>query len=391
MTALDQLKAGTGFALLNFWAGRGGGKRTLLEAFATHLGQRTDVRVSGPWDAQVYNKAQLAIEMRQALDSDPERIKIFLIDNLSAVTENGSPDPDFPGFEHSTLAPLVLRDDVLIIIASQHEIRQWRELEVKMRHDSIQIPSLTLEEVSAAVADQQIDPPLAYQATCGHRLALNWLLTEPGLNAGQIALRLEEHLLGHLPEDIRQIAQAASLLLHFNQNTLHKALSAIQPDRPLQAADDLRRIQHLYREGILVYDQRRSLYRFADPAVRQLLRRAVCAAGKLDCPMIHRALTEYYKEEARRPFFLPRYIVNVLYHLASTGGGNEPTALTQACLDWIERTRPLWVSADWGAVLQAWQDAEGDPWAAAELQRMIGAEGIQKITSVLAQYAEVTQ
>jgi hypothetical protein len=275
--------------------------------------------------------------------------------------------------ERHLIAPLLSQAGAVVVTASDIPIqRQWRDYETRRRCQTFHLRPLDADEVARLLSFSQpkaID--FAYQATAGHPRAVEWLrqLTdgdegrvlkataiERRMWLDQIGENTAEYFLRGLTDDLRETAGQASLLRWFNVSLLRETLPG--PKSP----DDsvyLSQINALNRAGLTVWDIDRGAYRFADPAVRQLVARLYSARLKDNGAHTHWIAHTYYAQETRYVEYLYDALPEALYHRLRWNlvQGHAPEQTLLDCRVWLAtEPHPEWqraASDDWKAVAEA--------------------------------------
>ena len=199
-----------------------------------------------------------------------DKIKVILIDNLSALQADGSDDPVFLQFEHNLMATVVHRKDVLTLIISQHEIRQWHELVVRMRQASYLIPPLSRREFENKAREMGLPPAEAFTRALGHPLPLEWIKENQDISISEIDTRAAEYFLKDLKKDIREETKVLSLLIRFDEALMEKVLKSAGLARRKNYFALLETIRDMGFAGLIIHDSRTGMYHFTDPSVKQL-------------------------------------------------------------------------------------------------------------------------
>lgn len=380
--ALQNLESGEDKSILNFWGCPGGGRTTLLENFRSQLMGKENVSVLGIWDVNALPIENTIVEIRDALDStEPNQIKVILIDNLRALEENGGDNPTFLQFEHNLMATIVHRRDVLTLIISQHEIRQWHELVVRMRQQSYPIPPLSREEFKVKARNMGLDPDDALIRCKGHPLPLDWIKEEQKIKNAEIDKRAADYFLKDLQKDVCEETRMLSLLIQFDEALMEKVLKNAGLARRKSYFALLESIRHMGFAGLIMHESRSGMYRFTDPSVQQLLARGFRSENAAKAHEIHAMLVEHYKQACTRPATLHNFFVSAIYHMAWNANLNELDG-PRLCKEWLEAMRPTWQDANWKAVQNSWLN-ESNSFVHAELGSMLGNETCDHITSFI--------
>lgn len=380
--ALHNLASGEDKSILNFWGCPGGGRTTLLENFRSQLVSKENVSVPGIWDVNAKPIENTIAEIQDALDTtEPNKIKVILIDNLRALEESGGDNPTFLQFEHNLMATIVHRRDVLTLIISQHEIRQWHELVVRMRQQSYPIPPLSREEFDAEARNLGLDPDDAFQRCKGHPLPLEWIKEDQNVKDVEIDQRAANYFLKDLEKDVCEETRVLSLLIQFDEALMEKVLKSAGLARRKNYFALLETIRHMGFAGLIMHDSRSGMYRFTDPSVQQLLARGFRSENAAKAKEIHAMLVEYYKQACSRPATLHNFFVSAIYHMAWSANLNELNG-AGLCKEWLETMRPAWRDANWKAVQKSWIN-ESNSFVYAEVGSMLGNDICDHITGFI--------
>ncbi len=383
-TALQKLGTGEDKSILNFWGCPGGGRTTLLEDFKVKLLDDENVAVLGIWDVSAAPIEKIITDIQNALDdAATDKNKVILIDNLRALDANGSDDPIFLQFEQSLMATVVHRKDVLTLIISQHEIRQWHELVVRMRQVSYLIPSLSRHEFDKKAVEMGFDPLDVFARTLGHPLPLEWIKENQNIGTIEIDNRAATYFLKDLKKDIRTETRVLSLLINFDEALMEKVLKSIGLAQRKNYFALLETIRHMGFAGLINNDSRTGMYHFTDPSVRQLLARGYRNEHPDHHRKIQALLLAYYKEAATRPSTLQNFFVNVIYHMTLHAALNHQDASEQ-CQSWLSDTLPAWQQdVNWQAVQEVWLSGQGDEFVSVELAALLGQDMYEYVSQFI--------
>jgi len=380
--ALEQLPSGEGKSIFNFWGCPGEGRTTLLEHLRDILFKKVDSVTVAMWDADKIPVDELIVDIQTWLEiASHQLIKVILIDNLRALLVDGSDNPYFVEFEHNLVTELVNRNDVLMIIASQHEIRQWHELLVRMRQTSWLIPPMTREEFDEAAQARGIQPAKALELSLGHPAPLDWIYDKPGISIDEIDSRAIKYFLRGLEEDISEETRALSLLLQFDEIVMERALEAAGLGGEKTYFDLLDSIRKMGFAGMLLHDSRTGVYKFTDASVRRLLARGYRRENSQRIQRIHETIFAYYSEAARRASILQNNLCSAVFHLAwyaKLKGEN----VVASCIDWVNLMTPFWKDADWEQTWHVWLSGQGESTIVLELCELLGDDGYNKLSDM---------
>ncbi|MBI5034501.1 MAG: ATP-binding protein [Chloroflexi bacterium] len=361
-----------------FWGSSGIGKTTLLDA----LGSANELTalILGKWDARITSAADLMQQILAKIAQSTERRKIVLIDNLDALLrqEDGS---DFFDFEHLVIRNLVERNDTLIVVTSQSELRQWREYEVRERLHSIHLLPLAASEIEPmdSYSAEQI-----YALTLGHPQVIQWLRDAPNLTEQALAQKARDHFFQELADETQPLARASCLFPMFDVAMLRLVL----PSQAENASEGfyihfLERIRDLAGAGLIYWNAESGSYRYADNSVRCLCARALFYEQPDEFRRIHQIAFDYFQSDALRATYLHFCFVSAIYHLAYTIAAQASAPVGASCLEWVRAHQEQWIGADWDAVISAWETGQGDAGTLEEIKSLLGSEAFAEISRAL--------
>jgi len=381
LKVLEDSRAGGEFALINLWGCLGVGKSHFLKALQTLFETQPNTVVFTPWNAGQIVPDELARQIKQTVqDASETSIKVLLVDDLESLSpEDGSDLPAFLELETQLIAELIQRQDILFIITSTHELRQWHHFEIKMRQVSLPLPPIDKSAIQA-VADQLHKPySEVYAATYGYPLALAWLEDHPQASQLELDQYIAEELLGALSVNLQHVALISSLLLDFDMAVLQKAAQAAGIELAKNYYDHSLLVQQLAIAGFVAHDIRNGGYRYTNSAVRRLLARLYRSRSAHAFNAVHTAMADFYQQEAHRTNFLHQFLVNAIYHIAWGHVEQRMDTASRACQEWIIQMTPAWIGADWQLVLHTWESGRGNPDVVEEIIELIGLDTYQKI------------
>lgn len=381
--ALEQLAKGDRSVLLVLWAGRGGGKTTVLNLLRERYATAKDISLLGPWDARSYSFQVLASQVLSALESSPaESRKLILLDNLDELlrTDNGEP---FFAFEKDVVRELVARRDTLTVVTSRVPLIQWRDPDVRSAMGNLHISPLSREDVEEWAETRRLDPERAFALSLGHPQVLAWLQEQPDLSQEEVDRKVSRFFLESLSDRARRLAEVASLFPSFDFAVLHLVLSTGEDEESFYG-EYMEHMEELMGTGLVYWDGEMGAYRFRESAVRRLLANVFLHDDPERFRSIHRTAAEYYREAARRAAYLHRTLVSALYHTAQAEGEKA----RQVCVKWVEDTVGIWLGAPWEEVRKAWETGAEDETVREEIQERIGVAAFEHITRLLESAAQ---
>jgi hypothetical protein len=382
---LDQLSEPGGPVLFALWAGRGGGKTTILGLIGEQSSDLKATTTLGPWDFRLSPSEVLASQVLTTVRVAPnESRKLILLDNLDELLRIGDGEPFFT-FEREVLRELVRRGDTLVVVTSRAPLIQWRDYEVRISARNLHIPSLSREDVAEWARERQLDPDQAFEISLGHPQVLAWLQEQPNIPPEEIDRKVADLFLNGISGKTRQLAEVASLFPVFDLAVLRPVLSA--EDTESFYSEYTERLEELLRKGLVFWDGEIGAYRFQESTVRRLLARGALHRDPEQFRRIHQVAAGYYQQEAQRAAYLHRSLVSALYHTAQAHFGKREEA-GKVCIQWIENTLGTWLGAPWEKVLRAWETGAGDEAIREELQALLGPAAFERITRLLESAAQ---
>lgn len=388
---VETLLENSALRLLNLWAARGGSKTMLLQQMGERLDAVEGSSVLGLWDLETGDAVQIQREVLSAVEAAKSAKKVVLLDNLDALLR-GDEGEVFFHFEEETIHRLIEREDVLIIVTSEIELRQWHEYDVRAAQKSYRIPPLTAEEVAPLATKWAIPPEHAFELTMGHPQALEWLRNQPDISEEELAAKSQDYFLDGLSTESRRLALAACLLPSFDVAVLRRVLPPDQADPSTEFSesestgmylDYFDQIRELMGAGLVAWDIESGAYRFTDGAIRRLLARSVRLGQPETFDHIHREAADYYSAEARHAAYLHYSLVNAIYHLAQAHRSEGRPKVARRCDEWVQSNLKRWIGADWAAVIRTWQTGIDDDSLKEEIQALIGLDAFSEITRLL--------
>lgn len=372
--------------MISLWSCRGGGKTYLLNRIQEALLDHPQLIILGPWDAESVPPETLIREGVNQLDASPlDARKLVLIDNLDKylVAEDGK---DFFEVENQFIQLCLMRSDTFMVVTSQAMLKQqWANYEVRERQISYAIPSLLPLEVEELVSDWGLNEAHAFDNTLGFPQALVWLRQQPELSARELALLSEELILKDLNNTASQLALTAAPLPIFNIPII-RSIYGDERSMDVSYTEYLPDLRALMSIGLIRWDVDVSAYRFLDGTIRQILSRALRYTNLQRYIDIHNKAANYFERESRQAAYLHKSLVSAVYHQAQVN--SEVAGLKS--LQWIQDRFPIWVGANWQAVLDSWKNGADDPTLVQELKQLLGTPYYQEIeTSILKQMEEI--
>jgi len=348
--------------LLNFWTYRGGGKTTFLHRLKAVL-DIPNVALAGLWDVAVSNIENIIPEILHAVEISSQEKKVVLLDNIDHLlrTDNGA---GFYETERRLVLPLLERNDVLIITTSRISAIPWSEYDVRICQDNHLIRALNNQEVTQLAELWSLDAQSLFELSMGYPQVLSWLQQEPHLSEKVLAQRITDYFLADLSPAGRELAATAALLPAFDVAVLRQVLPLAsqetqEPEESLYAAY-IDHIRSLLAAGLAAWNMDVGAYYMTDSTVRRLLARSFQVLHPERFTGIHKAAMNYYQSEARHAGYLHRTLVSALYHTAYAQFSQPDTDVGASCQRWVQDNIPVWTSADWPAVVKAWEGGAGD-------------------------------
>lgn len=373
-------------ALLNFWAYRGGGKTTFLHQLAKLLpNAEADVAVTGLWDVSDGDLAQVMEDISTAVKAAGPTRKVVLLDNLDALLRSNNGEAFFE-FEQGLVLELLERKDVLLITTSQIPMgTQWRAYEVRIRQENHPLPALSRAEVDRLAETWSLDPEWLFTLSQGYPWVLFWLREHPDITDLDLAQQIEAYFLGSLPTLTRKLAFEASLLPWFDIAVLREIRETEFLETEGLYAGYIEHLRQLIGIGLIMWDMEMGAYRFCNSTVRRLLARSFRLLLPQEFAYIHQQAATYYQKEARRAAYLHYTLVSTLYHLAQfqLTQVHDPETVGKECLKWLYANLEMWPTADWEAVVKAWQQGSGDESVREELRALLGPGAFEEIARLL--------
>jgi len=364
---------------------RGSGKTTLLGCLAAALADRSPgIHVLGPFDASLCTGDEYAHLIDNAVAALPDAVPrvVILLDNLDALARTPKAAALY-AFEQGSLARLVQQQNITIVATSRTPIT-WRNWEIRSRHVGLVVPYMRKEDITEQALLRGLDPDDAFMLTLGHPQLLQWLFAAPQLSETDIAMRSAAYFLEGLPAATAESATLMSLLPAFDVAVLRLA-APLEGDGVAAGfySQYLDQVHDLVAVGILSWSADAGNYQFLDSVMRCQLARSFRSQRPDDAYRVHQRVAQDYQSEARRAGVLHLCFVNVIYHLAfaaAVAGAERPGG---PALAWVEKNLSAWPEARWTDVMQAWRAGGGDWVVKEELDRLLGADDIARITALL--------
>ncbi|MCU0489629.1 MAG: hypothetical protein MUE67_11860 [Anaerolineales bacterium] len=372
--------------LLNLWGGPGAGKSETLIRLASQLRPDDQLAILGNWNWPA-TKGQIIEEVRTKLvecetNSCKDKIKIVLIDYLETILPRGGDNPDFVRLEQELMVDLVQRRDILVIVTSLHQIRQWREPLVRMHQISYLLGAPEPEALDRQVKALGFDVRLVRQLTQGSPSALSWLKQNPAADEAYINREARSFFLAPLDGEMQELAWAASVLLRFNQAALHLVWAEaglVQDDSYLK---DMERIRAMAFAGLIAYNATEGVYYFTDTSTRRLLARGYRESHTQEYRRMVNALAAHYRSEANLAHALYKYFVSAIYFTQIAVALNQDQGLSFDVTGWVQDRLKDSEGVNLPALQASWQTGQGDPILRQELQELLAVD-FAKINSML--------
>lgn len=365
---------GKGLRLITLWASKGGGKTTLLERIAQDFKSKEGADVSGPWNVaefeQDWRNLLLAIQ-REVETLTAGNRKALLLDNLDRLLSIDDGKAFFE-FEKELIHPLVEREDILIIVASQVELKKLERYELRKRRISLQVPTMTRAELAEDAAFCGMTSSEMYEISLGYPQAVNWLRQDPQMSKSELACQANDYLVESLSQPVRDVARVASLLPTFSVPILRLLLFPSETGNQGGYGDFIEWLRELAGTSLITWDVNIGAYRFCDGNLRRLLARCLSHRDPDEYLRVRKQAVEYFDEEVQYAMYLQNSLPSAVYHRARLLHSEGVVQVGEICRDWVEHQILAWTGADWDLVAKAWLTGANDPMLAGELQDLLG-------------------
>lgn len=363
--------------LFNLWGPHGTGKTYALNQIKKITQELDYIKVIGPFDLSEKNRTLLDKIFYDAKGTGQSIKKIILLDGLKSIVSAGHEDEFIYDVEDRLIGPVLSTGEAIVVVASLHEIKQWRSLEVRSRHKTILMPPITSKSFREAVKAGGLDYSVAIKKTMGHPKLLEWLIENPSWDMEELDRKALDYFLNGLEPETKKIAQVMSLSYSFNIPSYQTTVKIAKINGDSSYFGDLKKIKELASIGLVTYESSTGMYHFSDPLLRGVLARSFRREFPGFATEIYVALAELSEREATFINSLSSRLLNLLYYqvwVAKLRGSSF--------LQWIEKwlySEDLWKITDWQQVGREIKINPSSKYILDEIKKIAGQEAYTKI------------
>jgi hypothetical protein len=378
--ALNLLAKGKESELLifNLWGGVGSGKTFALNEIANRAKELEGIKVLGPYNVSEYDNGLLDQLHRETADSGEQSKKLILLDDLGSLVRGGGDENLIPDLEDKLISPVIATGDTIVVITSLHEIRQWRSVEVRMRHRSILIPPLDKGVFRKLVKDAKLNYAIASEKTLGNPKLLEWLASDPSLDIDELDKKAVEFFLDKLEPETRKIARVMSLCPSFNVPAFQRATNVVDLRSGNSYFSDLALIKEMGSIGLIFYESRTGMYHFSDPIARSILARSFRREFPEQAAAVHKVLADLFIRESSYVNALSSHLLNAIYHQSWTAKFTD-FSLSNWIDYWFSEMDTIWQNANWNEVNYQIAETLSNKYLLDELRKIVSSEEYSKV------------
>lgn len=364
--------------IFNIWGAPGSGKTYVLNEIKNKAKDMERVKVFGPIDVSEHNHKLLDDTLSEVNNAGMHYTKLILLDNLKSVINTGQEDAFIYDVEDRLVSPVISNGNTIVVITSLHEIKQWRSMEVRIRHKTILIPSLDTEIFKASIKTANLNYATTYKKTLGHPKLLDWLVKSPDLVDEEIDKKAINFFLNGLEPETKKIAQVMSLSNSFSVPAYQKALEVMGLRVENSYFNDLKKIKEMGSIGLVIYESNNGMYRFSDPILREVLARAFRHEFPDLAAKVYHELAELSIYEAKFANSLPSHLLNVIYQQLWNSKLNG-FSYSQWLDEWFSNNNDVWKDTNWKEVDRVVAKNPSSKYILNEIKKLAGPEIYKKI------------
>lgn len=289
--------------------------------------------------------AKAFTEFILALTSDFVPILLFDTVDLLESRDEGF----FFWFEEHVIAPVVRKDQVLVILGSRRELHRWRQFEVRRRIKQEELQTFdratTVEQVrKRGVQEYRATGETIYPYSYGHPLA-TWFLHQ-GLEqlrkedqpfdrefietreqtVADLLMEVEELLLQGVDDSLRLRLSFTATLRRFHIKSLQLLLADLEQDDSLLSKPDSHfqeLITGMVTTNLARWSSPHHSY-IIDPTIRHIINRHLLLQNRIEYRRRHGTALHLYEQWMREiPLNCGTFLIEALYHQAALAHSDE--------------------------------------------------------------------